>query len=73
MTKRPHIRFVPAQWITTGEAAKMLGVTRGQVARMCRNLDLASLFNWKLHRWFICPDSVERMMRDRSMGHSQAR
>ena len=73
MTKRPVIKFMPAQWITTGEAAKMLGVTRGQVARMCRNLDLAALFNWKLRRWFISPDSVERMIRGRSMGNSQDR
>lgn len=65
MEKRPPIKFVPAGWITTAEAAKMLGVSTGQVARMCRNYDLACLFNSKLHRWFISPSSVERLILDR--------
>lgn len=67
------VRRISVRWITTAEAGKRLGVTAGQVARLCRSGNVDAVFNSELKRWFISPVSVERMISDRSVGGSSNR
>lgn len=66
-------RRISIRWMTTAEAGKRLGVTAGQVARLCRSGDVLAVFNSELKRWFVSPASVEKVISDRSMGSGSNR